>query len=355
MTLCRPHRGSCFSAAGRLLLACAALSACHRAPNPEYLAAIAEIQNRIEDYRGAQSTTRDIPQRLQTLIDDNPAQPHAYAEAAHYLIFVGSANGWPGRSAKSPEAAESLLDDAQKADAGYCATYWLRAQLHAAMKQPDRAIAVVDMAIGRHCDDPWLHVSRGNALMQKVQLDADDVAKPELAEAVAEYRKIVDAGPGASGHSRSAYANAANDLGMLLYRTGRHDELREHLSRWEAAGLVFDPWTQINLSYQFDLIGKFDHAQIAAQSALTVFDIPAARKVLGLSLYGQAWTLEAAGESNAASVATLTAKAHEYVPDEAIAVSAFANEACCVSESWKAVLETHASGHVLNVAPAPSH
>lgn len=327
-----------------LLVIGATLSACSRAPNPEYLAAVKEIQNRIDDFHGAQSTTKDIPQRLAKLIEDNPRQPHAYAEAAHFLIFVGSNTGWPGRSAKSAEAAESLLNDAQNADPNYCATYWLRAQLFVALEQADRALSAINAAADHQCDDPWLHVTHGRALSAKMEIDA----------AENEFRKVLDGGPGGTSHSRSAYAGAAYDYGTLLYRTGHHDELQQHLSRWEASGLVFDPWAQINLAYLFDLIGKFDHAQIAAQSALTVLELPAARNAMGLALYGQAWTHEAAGDSNE-SAARLNTQARNYLRDDSLALSVFTGAACCVSDAWKIVLEKHAKLHPERIAPNGAH
>jgi len=327
-----------------LLVVGAILSACSRTPSPEYLAAVKEIQNRIDDFHGAQSTTKDIPQRLAKLIEDNPRQPHAYAEAAHFLIFVGSPNGWPGRSAKSAEAAESLLDDAQKADPSYCATYWLRAQLFVALEQADHALSAISTATDHRCDDPWLHVTHGRALSAKMEIDA----------AENEFRKVLDGGPGGTSHSRSAYAGAAYDYGVLLYRTGHHDELQQHLSSWEASGLVFDPWAQINLAYLFDLIGKFDHAQIAAQSALTVLELPAARNAMGLALYGQAWTHEAAGDKDG-SAAKLTTQAQNYLRDDSLALDVLTGAACCVSDAWKIVLEKHAKLHPERVAPGGAH
>jgi hypothetical protein len=54
------------------------------------LAEITELQNRIDDFHGELSSTRDIPQRLQALIKQDPSQPHAYAEAAHFILFIGS-------------------------------------------------------------------------------------------------------------------------------------------------------------------------------------------------------------------------------------------------------------------------
>ena len=318
-----------------VVIACAMLSACNHAPSPEYLAAVNEIQNRIDDFHGELSTTRDIQPRLQRLIESDPKQPHAYAEAAHFMIFIGSPGGWPGRSAKPADAAESLLDDAQRVDPDYCATYWLRAQLNVALHQADRALSAIHDATAHKCDDPWLHVTYGRALF----------AKMEIHEAESEFRKVVDVGPGATSHSRSAYASAAFDYGNLLYRTGRHDELQKLLSRWEESGLVFDPWAQINLAYLFDLIGKFDHAQIAAQSALLVFDLPAARNAMGMALYGKVWALEATGNADDAATTQLTAQAQKYLPDDSLALSTFTGAACCVSEGWKAVLEKHSKLH----------
>lgn len=328
-----------------LLVAGALLLSCHPAPSSHYLAATAELQNRIDAFRGELSSTRDIPRRLQELMEEEPSQPHAYVAAAQFLVFVGSPSGWFGRSATSPEAAESLLADAQRLDANYCPTYWVRAQFEVAMNRPDRALAAADAAATHHCDDPYLRVSRGRAWMAKVETDADDAAKKDIASAEAEFRQVIDAGPGATAHARAAYASAAYDYAKLLYRTGRHDELRRHLTRWEAAGLVFDPWAQINLAMMFDLIGDFDHAEIAAQSALTVFALPASRNAMGVALYGKAWSIEAAGGSNAPAAAEVTRRAQQFMPDASMAVKALTDAACCVSDAWRAVLERHAKEH----------
>jgi hypothetical protein len=94
------------------------------------------------------------------------------------------------------------------------------------------------------------------------------------------------------------------------------------------------------MAYLYDLIGMFDRAEMAAQAALTVFDIPAARSSMGLALYGQAWTHELQGDTNAAMA--LSARAKKYLPDETLALKTFSGAACCVSDSWKALLEAHA-------------
>jgi len=320
-------------------------SGCHHAPSTHYLAEITELQNRIDDFHGELSTTRDIPQRLQTLIEQDPSQPQAYAEAAHFIVFVGSPNGWPGRSNKPAQAAASLLDDAEQRDGNYCPTYWLRTQLSVALDQPDRALSAAATADAHHCDDPYLRVSRGRALMAKAEIEPDDLAKKDVASAEVALRSVFDAGPGATSHSRAAYAAAAYDFGRLLYGTGRHDELREHLARWEAAGQVFDPWSQVNIAYLYDLVGMFDRAEMAAQAALTVFNIPAARNSMGLALYGQAWTHELAGDAEANA---LNKRAQQYLTDESLAVKTFSGAACCVSDPWKALLEAHSKRNAIS-------
>ena len=317
-----------------LLSACMALAACEQAPSPQYAAAVSDIRNRIDDYRGNDFSVKDFPARINHLINEYPAQPEAYAEAAHFLIFVGSEKGWPGRKDKPSEVAESFLLQAAQKNPKYCDIYWLRAQLHLVQKQNDRIAADVADAAHFKCDDPWLHVALGNKL----------VAEEKFDDAEAEFRRVLDAGPGPTSHSRLSYAGAAYSCGVLLYRTGQHDKLRDVLKRWEAAGLVFDIWGQVNLSYLLNLIGEFDRAQVAAQSALAVAEFVNARNALGLSLYGQAWSLEAAGR-RPADFAKLADQARKFLADEKVALKTFWGAACCVSDAWKTVLRKHASAY----------
>ena len=321
-----------------LQLACAlialSISGCSPAPSSEYLADVHAIENKIDGLHGALSTMQGLPEQLDDLIAREPRHPHAYAQAAHYILSAGLPHGWTQYGANVAQATDKLLDIAQEKSPQYCPTYWLRAELQVAQEQPDAALSSVAAATAQKCSDPALDVVHARAALAKMELD----------DAELYFRKVLDGPVGKSSHWQNAYATAAYEYGTLLYQVGRHDELRKHLAQWEAAGQVFDPHAQINMAYLFALIGDFEHARIAAQTALMVLRLPAAKNAMGLALYGQAWSLESAGKETETSE-LLVQQARSYLPDDTTAIQALTGAACCVSDQWKTVLARHAEAH----------
>ena len=338
------------AARNALAIACAFLAiflngcADHSVATNTYLIELRRIEIDIDNFEGNLTAVKGIPERLSKLMEQEPQLPQAYAAAAHFLIFVGSADGWPGRDKNAAKAAESFLNDAQRSDPSYCEIHWLRAQLFLVQKDVEAAWIPINEAKRLRCVDPWLNIVAGNAFIATNQID----------EAEAEFRKVLDAGPGPASHSQSAYSAAATYFGMMLYGLDRFDDLRHLLDEWDAAGQVFATWGNVNASRQRLLIGDFEKSERLAQTAMTALDFPAARGARGVALYAKAWAAKISGDSARAAEAEKTEMlAREYLSDEAQAIKVLSKAPCCTSEAWQALLAARTKAHAAEAAPTP--
>jgi hypothetical protein len=300
-------------------------------PPLAYLIEVEQIEQSLDSFEGALTPqVTEAPKRLQKLIEREPHSAPAYAAAAHYLLFVGYKDGWPGFGTNGADATTALLDAAQKADPDYCESFWLRAQLFIALKKVESAWQPIRRARSLACADPQIDV-----VAARISNAQDDAVAAER-----DFLKVLDRGPGPDSRSRSAFSTAATDYGSLLYALHRFDDLRRHIERWEKSGQVFAAWTNVNAARQLLLIGDFEHSQRLSQTTLTVLDLPAARMQRGIALYGLAWAAEISPR-NPASVASTLSLARQYLPDESVAAKTLADAPCCQAPAWKTLLSRH--------------
>jgi len=314
-------------------------------PQLAYLIETEQIEQSLDSFEGALvPAITEAPKRLQKLIQSQPHLAPAYAAAVHYLLFVGSKDGWPGFGTNGSNAANALLDAAQNADADYCESFWLRAQLLIASGKAESAWQPIRRARLLACSDPLIDV-----VSARVSNAQGDVAAAER-----DLLRVLSRGPGPDSRSSLAFSTATTDYGSLLYALHRFDDLRRHIDRWEKSGQVFATWTNVNAARQLLLIGDFEHSQHLSQTTLTVLDLPAARMQRGIALYGLAWA-EEISQRNPATAASALTMAQEYLPDESVAATTLAVAPCCQSSAWKTLLARHVKGETKADASPSDH
>jgi tetratricopeptide (TPR) repeat protein len=307
-------------------IAALAVTGCAAKMSADYADKLKTISNRIFEYNGQGRDLPEVREDIVSLMRAQPRLPHAYAEAAHFLLFVNS-KPFPDAPASALEAIAQYLDTAAKLDESYCPAYWLRGQLLIVQKKPDEAIAAIRQAQALGCKELWQNVVLARAAMLQQQ------GEP----AVAALQPMIDAGPGATSAERSAYGAALDELSKAYLATGDIANLRKLLATWDQHADLFNPWTRMNEASMWILIGDFDRGLQTAKQSLVLMDFPAAHGVVATALTGKALQKEADGAPQAEIDALWIEVAAERV-DPKRCLGMLQGAPCCTAPAFVSAL-----------------
>jgi len=145
------------------LASAAGISACHRAPDPDYLRDYALAHDLLDGYHGNGPELVNAQTLVDALIEKHPDLPHAHVEKARLLIKKGHLVGErfePG----TLENAERELRMAISLDNDFCDAHVVLGHVLGLMHRYPDALQALDRADTLSCPTPW-------RLMNRVDID----------------------------------------------------------------------------------------------------------------------------------------------------------------------------------------
>ena len=252
------------------------LSACHKAPDAEYLRDYNQAHDLIDEYQGNSARLDQAESTLTSLIERRPDLPHAHVEMSRIIMNRGHIVSSDYRRGALANA-EAELNKAVALDPKFCDAHIVLGHLYFRERRYGDALKALDDADALACSSPW-------SLINRAQVDLDLQKFDDAAAALAKVPAANADSPPAQ--KRTIQTRALSAQIWIAFSKGNQEEMIARTREQLALVPPDNAWDVGNASVSFQQAGAFEDAIETAREALRRMHYGAAEHSLGVALYG---------------------------------------------------------------------